>query len=107
MEIGRQMLLEKGITPTTDAGEHLKKYFKFIYDYRDKYFGNARTVRSIILEAIKNQNLRLAAANNSKGGKKIDPNVMTFADVAKFKTDKSGFVFNRKTIGFGQKNNTI
>ena len=86
MEIGRQMLSEKGITPTTDAGEHLEKYFKFIYDYRDKYFGNARTVRSIILEAIKNQNLRLAAANNSKGGKKIDPNVMTLADVAKFKT---------------------
>ena len=104
MEIGLQMLTEKGIIPTKKAKEHLANYFKFIYDYRDKYFGNARTVRSIILEAIKNQNLRLAA-NKSKVGKKIDPNVMTLADVDKFRTDKSGFVFNRKTIGFGQKNN--
>lgn len=99
-EIGRQMLAEKGITPTADAAEHLKVYFKFIYEYRDKYFGNARAVRSIILEAIKNQNLRLAA-NRSKGDQQTDPNMLTLADVAKFRADKSGFVFNRKTIGFG------
>jgi len=102
MEIGRQMLSEKGITATTDAAAHLEKYFAYIYEYRDKYFGNARTVRSIILEAIKNQNLRLAA-NQSKGGQKTDPNVLTLSDVANFRTDKSDFVFNRKTIGFGKK----
>ena len=102
MEIGRQMLAEKEITATTDAAEHLEKYFKFVYDYRDKYFGNARTVRSIILEAIKNQNLRLAA-NKTKGGQTVDASVLTLADVINFRTDKSGFVFNRKTIGFGNK----
>ena len=31
-----------------------------IYSNRDKYFGNARTVRQVIGESIKNQNLRLA-----------------------------------------------
>jgi len=99
-EIGRQMLADKGIVPSTDAEEHLKAYFKFIYEYRDKYFGNARAVRSVILEAIKNQNLRLAA-NRSKGDPYTDPNVLTLADVANFRADKSSFVFNRKTIGFG------
>lgn len=99
MKIAMQMLDQKAIKPTTDAAAHLNTYFEFLYDYRDKYFGNARTVRNVIQEAIKNQNLRLAE-NGKKGGTPADPKVLTLADVANFKTDKSGFVFNKKTIGF-------
>lgn len=98
-EIALLMFSEQGIVPTPEAEEHLARYMEFVHDYRDKYFGNARTVRNIVTEAIKNQNLRLAAlpfderANNS-------PHLLTLNDVATFKLDKEGFIFNKKTIGF-------
>jgi len=48
------------ITPEKEAEEHLKKYFNHLYNTKDKHFGNARTVRQVVAEAIKNQHLRLA-----------------------------------------------
>ncbi len=47
--------------PDPAATEHLKSYFSFLHSNRDKHFGNARTVRQVVGEAVKNQHLRLAA----------------------------------------------
>ena len=87
---------------TKDAKEHLEKYLAFLYEFRDKYFGNARTVRNVVAEAIKNQNLRLAAMTDSER-ERGKSNVLTLADVSTFKLDKSDFLFNKKTIGFKSK----
>ena len=38
-----------------------KNYFTFLHQTRDKYFGNARSVRQVVGEVVKNQNLRLAS----------------------------------------------
>ena len=65
------MFEDKGIVPSPEAEEHLTRYFEFLYEYRDKYFGNARTVRQVVTEAIKNQNLRLAALTPEEKGKCI------------------------------------
>ncbi|MGZ6523443.1 MAG: AAA family ATPase, partial [Bacteroidia bacterium] len=58
--IALSILSNEKITPDAEAAEHLKNYFGFLYSNRDKQFGNARTVRQVVAEAIKNQNLRLA-----------------------------------------------
>ena len=56
-----QMLKKEELTPDIPAEEHLKAYIKELYKKRDKYFGNARTIRKIVEEAIKKQNLRMAS----------------------------------------------
>lgn len=58
--IALSILEKEKITPDAESETHLKNYFNFIYTNRDKHFGNARTVRQVIAETIKNQNLRLA-----------------------------------------------
>ena len=98
-QIALQMLEEKSMLTSPEASDHLKEYLEFLYEYRDKFFGNARTVRQVINEAIKNQNLRLAALPPEDREKTPD-NVLTMEDVSTFKLDKSSFVFNKKTIGF-------
>ena len=98
-QIAMLMLDEKGIVPTPEAEGHLKEYFAFLHEYRDKYFGNARTVRSVVEDAIKNQNLRLAALDPSER-KHASVHLLEMEDVATFKLDKSDFIFNRQQIGF-------
>jgi SpoVK/Ycf46/Vps4 family AAA+-type ATPase len=58
--IAESILSKEKITADAEAAAHLKSYFEFIHANRDKHFGNARSVRQVVAEAIKNQNLRLA-----------------------------------------------
>ena len=64
--IALSILAKEKITPDAEAEAHLKNYFTLIYTNRDKHFGNARTIRQVIAEAIKNQNLRLAGMSPSE-----------------------------------------
>lgn len=98
-QIAHIMLAEQNLVPTPEAEAHLKAYLSFVYEYRDKYFGNARTVRGIVQEAVKNQHLRLAALPvEDRDATSI--HILTLEDVAGFRTDKSDVVFTKKTIGF-------
>ncbi len=99
MEIAMYMFEEKGFKLHKAAREHMAAYLDFLYEYRDKYFGNARAVRGIVTEVIKNQNLRLAATAIDKRTKTAI-NTITLEDVKTFKLDKADFIFNKKTIGF-------
>jgi len=102
LQIALLMFNDQGIIPTPEAEEHLASYMAFIHDYRDKYFGNARTVRNIVTEAIKNQNLRLAELSPEER-LQTSVNVLTLNDVSTFKLDKTDFIFNKKTIGFNRR----
>ncbi|MEM6725865.1 MAG: AAA family ATPase, partial [Bacteroidota bacterium] len=82
-EICLLMLQEEGLTATEEATEHLKKYLAFQYEYRDKYFGNARTVRNLVTEAVKNQNLRLSQLSKKQRTKDMI-NLLTIEDVKGF-----------------------
>ncbi|MEL6922963.1 MAG: AAA family ATPase, partial [Bacteroidota bacterium] len=97
--IAKLMFTKESISLTQEAESHLREYFKFLYTYRDKYFGNARTVRKVVTEAIKNHNLRLASQPEESRNEQ-DINILTQEDVKNFKLDKTGFLFNKKTIGF-------
>lgn len=59
-EIALKLLLDQNITPDEPAQELLRNYLSKLYDNRDKYFGNGRSVRKVVEEAIKHQHLRLA-----------------------------------------------
>ena len=101
MEIAMYMFTEKGFKLHKAAREHMSAYFAFLYEYRDKYFGNARAVRTVVTEVIKNQNLRLAALPLAKRTKAAISTI-NIDDVSTFKLDKTDFIFNKKTIGFNK-----
>ncbi len=98
-QIAMLMLEEKGIVPEPDAESHLKRYLAFLYDLRDKYFGNARSVRSVVEEAVKNQNLRLATLPAEERASHSSQ-LLTIEDVQHMKLDKKDLIFERQRIGF-------
>lgn len=58
--ISAAMLKEKNLSLKGAAQEMMKEYLQRLYDTRDKFFGNARTVRKIVDELIRIHNMRLA-----------------------------------------------
>lgn len=101
-QIALQMLEEEKLTVDQNAKDHLVKYLDFLYEQRDKYFGNARSVRNIINDIVKNQSLRLASIPMEDR----DPNILnliTYEDVATLKLNNDDDIFNKKSIGFRKK----
>lgn len=102
-DIAIKMLAGNSITAEAKALDHLKAYMDFLSKTRDTFFGNARNVRKIIEEAIKNQHLRLA---------KIEPEMRTLDMIHELKVeDVEEFVIDynsipsKPSIGFKQHNN--
>ncbi|MEO6037132.1 MAG: AAA family ATPase, partial [Saprospiraceae bacterium] len=100
LEIALYMFQQEHYRVEEEAREHLGKYLAFLYQFRDKYFGNARSVRQVVMDTIKNQNLRIAVL------KPDDPEIMhtvTLDDVATFTFEKDKLnLFVRRGIGFGK-----
>ena len=86
---------------TEAAYDHLKEYIGKLVDTKHKYFGNARTVRKIIHEAIKRQHLRMADLPSSE---RTDDQMklIDLPDVSDFELVEQEN--KRKTIGFGRNN---
>ncbi|HMQ87095.1 MAG TPA: AAA family ATPase [Flavilitoribacter sp.] len=97
--IAQLMLSREGLIPSPEAEEHLRNYLEFVHLYRDKYFGNARTVRSIVQDVIKAHNLRLSGLSPKERDQQ-PPNILTTEDVSHLKMDKSDFIFTKPAIGF-------
>ena len=95
--IALTMFRKEEVMPDADAGSHLKAYFTALFEHRDEFFGNARTVRQIVAESVKNQNLRLAAMKREDRTPDIMATII-LDDVKEFdaKNVKSG----RGKIGF-------
>lgn len=91
------MALKEGLKPNNEVEEHLKKYFSMIFDARDKFFGNARTIRNIAAEAVKNQNLRMAAIAADKRTPEMIVTI-TIDDVKEFEV--TGQKQEKTTMGF-------
>ncbi|MES2560540.1 MAG: AAA family ATPase [Bacteroidota bacterium] len=101
-EIAVKMLAGNSITADQPALNHLQSYMEFLSKTRNKFFGNARNVRKIIEESIKNQHLRLA---------KIEPELRTVDMIHELKLeDVEEFVIDynaipaKPSIGFKQNN---
>lgn len=59
--IAQALFAKEDVKLEDPAADHLKSYFTFLHGRRDKHFGNARTVRQVVGESVKNQHLRLAS----------------------------------------------
>jgi SpoVK/Ycf46/Vps4 family AAA+-type ATPase len=98
-EIARYMLDKEGLLIDESASMYLQTYLAFVHEFRDKYFGNARTVRGVVTEIMKNQSLRLSKvpidARNATMTRTI-----TLDDALLLKMDKSELSFSRPSMGF-------
>ena len=95
VHIAEKMFQDHDLHLEEAAHAHLVRYLNFVHSLRDKFFGNARTVRKIVDEVIKTHDLRLAAANEDSLSNEI-----TLADAQVLKMDKDSLQFTRPTIGF-------
>ncbi|HHG85694.1 MAG TPA: AAA family ATPase, partial [Bacteroidetes bacterium] len=99
-EICAQMLSEENIRPDYEAELHLKEYFVFRHKGKDKFFGNARTVRKVVEEAVKNQHLRLASMPADQRTEEI-LHVLSLDDVREFGPENEDLISKgQNRIGF-------
>jgi len=96
-EIAINQLTENNMKADKAATDHLLSYIEFMYDKKDKYFGNGRSVRKVIEEAVRNQHLRLSEVAKSKRTKKMIQ-TLVLADVAEF--DAKNVPKSTKGMGF-------
>ncbi|MFN6040027.1 MAG: AAA family ATPase, partial [Bacteroidota bacterium] len=97
LQIALRLLKKELLTPTSEALDHLKNYFVWLHSSRDKYFGNARSVRNVIAESVKNQHLRMAEIP-AKSRTKSSIETLELNDVLEFKIGEGGKSNN--SIGF-------
>jgi SpoVK/Ycf46/Vps4 family AAA+-type ATPase len=101
-DIAIKMFANNSINLEDKAKEHVKAFMQFQFDTRTKYFGNARNVRKVVEESIKNQHLRLAKLSPSDRTTDMI-HLLTYEDVEEFKIDYKGGS-SKSSIGFKQNN---
>jgi len=97
-EITESMLATRGLKASKEATDHLKTYIAYLYDNRDKFFGNARSMRKIVEKAVRNQELRMADLKKTLRTKKI-METLSIDDVKEFKPGEEK-TLKRKPLGF-------
>ncbi len=95
--IASNMFMAERLVTDADAEVHLRKYLNLLYDRRDKYFGNARSVRKIISQAIKNQHLRMSMIDKKLRTAEMLATIM-LEDLKDFNLDEDAG--SGKRIGF-------
>jgi SpoVK/Ycf46/Vps4 family AAA+-type ATPase len=94
--IVENMLNIKGLSVDDDAEQHLKKYISFLFQNRNRFFGNARSMRKIVEKTIRNQELRMADLPKAKRTADVISKVI-LGDVQEFEFDKNQ---NKPGLGF-------
>ena len=96
MKIAMHYFAKEDMVVTQEAKDHLQNYFTDLYKNRDKFFGNARTVRQTVGEATKNQNLRMSKIPANQRNEQ-DIHTLILEDVAEFNYQGNTL---RRTVGF-------
>jgi hypothetical protein len=95
--IASSIFAKEAVKPDDAAVDHLKKYFEYLHKGRDKHFGNARSVRQVVGEVIRNQNLRLASMKKEDRTPAMLEAII-FDDVKEFEIKEMNT--SRPTLGF-------
>jgi len=101
-KIAKKMVRDQGMRLSSKAASELNILLSGLYKMRDKYFGNARTVRKIVVDIIKQQNLRyskLEFENRTKQNELL----ITYEDILKLDIYSDDKAFQKQGIGY--KNN--
>ncbi|MBX2916062.1 MAG: AAA family ATPase [Cyclobacteriaceae bacterium] len=95
--IAMGLFKKEGVIIEEAARKHLADYFAFLHSERDQHFGNARSVRQVVGESVKNQHLRLASMKKEERTPELMETII-LDDVLEFeiKPGKS----KRPSIGF-------
>ena len=96
-QIARDMLKQENLTPDGNAANHLRQYLENLHGKKDKFFGNARAVRNIVSEAVKNQQLRMASIPRETRTQ-LMMETLILPDVAEFVMDEQSG--GNRSIGF-------
>ena len=102
LKIAIKMIEDEGYKLAPKTLSMINMVTQDLYDKRDKYFGNARTVRKIILEIIKNQNLR-SSAIPAGDRKKSQFHLILPEDLVSVKSMQESDTIDKKSIGFRKK----
>ena len=103
-DIAISMFDERELVLTEDAQTVLLDYLNGISIRKDKYFGNARKVRKIVIEIAENQNIRIATLSK-EDRLNIEVNTIEPQDVKKV-IDEEKVIFDKKNIGFRAKSSS-
>lgn len=95
--IAVSMLSEKSLKPDKATADHIKSYLTTLYEKRDKFFGNARSVRRMVEKAHRNQELRMASLPKAQRTKKA-MGTLSLDDVKEFVVGAT-----KKSVGLGFK----
>ncbi len=98
LEIAVSMFNNKGLKADAQAEKHLKKHIASLYSNRDRFFGNARSIRKIVEKAIRSQELRMADLSKEERTEKMMKTI-TIDDVKKIQVDMDR-PMKRKPLGF-------
>ncbi len=86
--IAENLFKKEGLIPNVEALSHLGNYLNFLIEKKDKFFGNARTVRQIVGDCVMKQNLRMASIPKELRLPK-DISILTLDDVKHLIIDES------------------
>jgi len=97
--IADNLLQKEFLFLSAEAGEHLRNYITQLVTNRNKYFGNARTMRKIVADIVHHQHLRMAGIPAAQRTPEMIKTV-ALEDVQSFKTDLENKGSGRESIGF-------
>jgi SpoVK/Ycf46/Vps4 family AAA+-type ATPase len=97
-KIALSMFANEGLSPDEQSEKYLNGYLNELYNRRDKYFGNARSVRKIVEQAVKKQNLRMASLPHEERTESMMGQI-TIKDLEEIKIDDST-KSDKKSLGF-------
>ena len=92
-----KMLADKGLKADHEAEGHIRKFIAHLYLGRNKFFGNARSMRKIVEKAYRNHELRMADLPMEKRSSKL-MSTLIFEDVKEFVPEEKDVV--NKGIGY-------
>ncbi len=98
LEIADRMFRQQRAQLTASARTHLESYLRFLHKFRDAYFGNARTVRQLVIDILRRHDLR-KAEEVPAGGRAPSVKILK-VDVEHLKLDTRELSIQRKRIGF-------
>jgi len=99
LQIAKLMFKEEGYKLAKNAEQHLSGYLTELHLKRDKYFGNARTVRLLVQDIIRKQNLRLSATLDAEDIVRMK-NSIVLNDVVEALQEYANGIVQRAGIGF-------
>lgn len=99
--IALSIFKKEDVKPDEATEEHLRNYFSYLHSNRDKHFGNARTVRQVCAEAVKNQNLRLASMKKEDRTKEM-LETLIIDDVKEFEIKETNSRGGKLGFKFGE-----